>query len=282
MADRQPSAPACPPSGIRHINREHRDRYVKIGNHLAQHRELSITAIGLATHIQSLPAGARVTVKSLAERFPEGEVRIASALRELERHGYLARFHERLSTGRVVTRTVSYNNPPALKAEAEGEQPPPQPKQCPAPDPVPAPAGEPQPPLPEPTAAPTPEADAEARSLLARLRLRDPRLVLSERDVARLAPAVAAWLERGLRPAAVTATLTGGLPLTPIHSPYALLAHRLRELIPPRLPDHPAPGGPYPGNREVHPIQTCRTCDRVAFRSPTPGDCSACAAPAAA
>ncbi|MEU6863618.1 helix-turn-helix domain-containing protein [Streptomyces sp. NPDC046876] len=284
MADQQLSAPARVSSGIRHINREHRSRYVKIGNHLAQHRELSITAIGLATHIQSLPAGAKVTIKALAERFPEGEVRIAAALRELEEHGYLARFQERLPSGRVVTCTVSYNNPPALKAEADGDEPPPEPprpKPRPDPEPVPAPAPTPDP-LPEPTAAPTPEVDAEARSLLARLRLRDPRLVLSERDVARLAPAVTAWLERGLRPAAVTATLTGGLPLTPIHSPYALLAHRLRELIPPRLPDQPAPPGPYGRDREVHPIQTCRTCDRVAFRSPTPGDCSACSAPEAA
>ncbi|MEU3776556.1 helix-turn-helix domain-containing protein [Streptomyces sp. NPDC032472] len=284
MADQQLSAPMRVSSGIRHINRDHRSRYVKIGNHLAQHRELSITAIGLATHIQSLPAGAKVTIKALAERFPEGEVRIAAALRELEEHGYLARFQERLPSGRVVTCTVSYNNPPALKAEADGDEPPPEPpapkRSRPEQQPPPA---EPDPgPLPEPTAAASPQVHAEAATLLARLRLRDPRLVLSERDVARLAPAVAAWLERGLRPSAVSATLTGGLPLAPIHSPYALLAHRLRELIPPRLPDRPTPPGPYRREREVHPIQTCQTCDRVAFRSPTPGNCAACSTPAVA
>ncbi len=289
MAEQQPSAPACPSYGIRHINRDHRDRYVKIGNHLAQHRELSITAIGLATHIQSLPAGAKVTVKSLAERFPEGEVRIAAALRELEQHGYLARFQERLPTGRVVTRTVSYNNPPALKAEADGDQPPPEPPEPPKPkrhrpDPDPVPAAAPAPePLPEPT-APTPETHDQAAELLARLRLRDPRLLLSQRDVTRLAPAAAAWLERGVPRAAVSAALSGNLPPGPIHSPAALLAHRLQALLPPRLPHLPTAPAPHPRDREIHPIQIWDTCDRVAFRSPTPGncpDCSTAAAPAA-
>ncbi|MFI1645825.1 hypothetical protein ACH4XT_02630 [Streptomyces avidinii] len=68
MADQQLSAPPRASSGIRHINHDHRRGYVKIGNHLAQHRELSMTAIGLATHIQSLPTGCKVTIKALAER----------------------------------------------------------------------------------------------------------------------------------------------------------------------------------------------------------------------
>ncbi|MFE2142678.1 helix-turn-helix domain-containing protein [Streptomyces sp. NPDC059456] len=89
------------------------ERYVKIGNHLAQHRELSLTAIGLSTYIQSLPTGTDVSIKALAQRFTEGKTRIASALRELEAHGYLSRTRERLPSGQIVTRTVSYNNPPA-------------------------------------------------------------------------------------------------------------------------------------------------------------------------
>lgn len=102
------------------------ERYVKIGNHLAQHSELSLTAIGLSTYIQSLPTGADVSIKALAQRFTEGETRIASALRELEAHGYLSRTRERLPSGQIVTRTVSYNNPPArrLKAAERPGQPP--------------------------------------------------------------------------------------------------------------------------------------------------------------
>ncbi|MFG2876024.1 helix-turn-helix domain-containing protein [Streptomyces sp. NPDC048337] len=276
MADQQLSAPPRVPSGIRHINHDHSRGYVKIGNHLAQHRELSVTAIGLATHIQSLPPGAKVTIKALAARFPEGEVRIAAALRELEQHGYLDRFQERLPSGRVVTCTVSYNNPPARFAEAHRERrhaPPPSSD----PDPEPEPASEP---TPDP-GADVPQAELEARELLARLRLRDPRLVLSERDTVRLAPAAAVWLDRGLVPSAVAATLTRSLPMTPIHSPAAFLSHRLQELLPPRLPYSRA-GAPVLPDRVVHPLRSCDGCD-LAFRSPTPGSyCDACTATATA
>lgn len=82
-----------------------------IGNHLAQRRELSLLAIGLAVHIQSLPTGARVDIKTLARKFPEGPDHIAAALRELEAHGYLRRPRERTSSGHIVTRTVSCDQP---------------------------------------------------------------------------------------------------------------------------------------------------------------------------
>ncbi|KMO96999.1 hypothetical protein [Streptomyces roseus] len=274
MADQQFSAPSRVSSGIRHINQDHRRGYVKIGNHLAQHRELSMGAIGLATHIQSLPAGAKVTIKALAERFPEGEVRIAATLREPEEHGYLARYHERLPTGRIVTCTVSYNNPPAMAAAARERRAEPigtEPKPTPEPDPEPEPEPEAEP---DPAPAAVSETELQARELLARLRLRDPRLVLSERDTVRLAPAAGVWLERGLTASAVIDALTRSLPTTPIHSPAALTAHRLRELLPPRLPD-PGPPRPVPPDREIHPLRTCDGCDR-AFHSPVPGRCRDC------
>ncbi|WP_354380396.1 helix-turn-helix domain-containing protein [Streptomyces sp. PvR034] len=102
----------------------HTSRFVVVGNHLAQHCALSLVAIGLATHIQSLPAGTRVGIKRLAERFPEGEVRIASAMRELETYGYLKRVRVRLATGQVITRTVSYNQPGAAYLEGATDQVP--------------------------------------------------------------------------------------------------------------------------------------------------------------
>ncbi|MEV7591615.1 helix-turn-helix domain-containing protein [Streptomyces sp. NPDC089922] len=298
MTDQQLSAPSRPSSGIRHINHDHRRGYVKIGNHLAQHRRLSMTAIGLATHIQSLPTGTKVTIKALAERFPEGEVRIAAALRELEVHGYLARFQERLPSGRVVTCTVSYNNPPARSAEtARARHVPPRPTAA-GPAPAPASGREPEPePDPEPEPEPGPDggpppagpvpADAspgerEARELLARLRLRDPRMVLSERDTVRLAPDAARWLDRGLTPSAVAAALTRALPQTVIHSPAALVAHRLREMLPPRLavpasgPGPSAAGPPAPPDRVLLPLRSCEDCER-AIRSASPGRCADCA-----
>ncbi|QDQ16383.1 helix-turn-helix domain-containing protein [Streptomyces spectabilis] len=233
---------------MRHVTEPHRERFTVVGNHLAQHQDLSLTAIGLATHIQSLPAGSRIGIKELAQRFPEGEMRIASALRELEAHGYLARVKERLPSGRIVTRTVSYNKPrtpddaPHVDAPRE-------------PDPGPVPA------------------DAPADLLLG-LRASDPRLLLSERDVRRLEPRVAVWLARGVPPDAVRGALTNGLPEGEIRHPAALLAHRLTALLP----------GPLPDRRPVpppDPLQTCEGCDR-AFRSARPGRCRDCRPYAAA
>ncbi|MGW0734199.1 helix-turn-helix domain-containing protein [Streptomyces sp. NPDC002851] len=265
MALQQLSAPSCarpqvPSAGVQHINRRHRDRFTVVGNHLAQHRELSLVAIGLATHIQSLPAGAKVTIKALAERFSEGEVRIAAALRELEAHGYLARTRERLPSGRVVTRTVSYNNPPAMAACSE---------------PPPAPSA-PRTPRTPPAAAEEHGTDPVATTLLTDLRRHDPRLLLSQCDVTRLAPAVAAWLDRGIDPDAVRRTLTAALPTEPIRHPAALLAHRLQELLPPPLPATPIPEALRPD-----PLQNCDACDR-AFRAPEPGRCRDCTTSASA
>ncbi|WP_254396140.1 helix-turn-helix domain-containing protein [Streptomyces sp. AC512_CC834] len=117
-----PSAPADNPTrtrrrrrggGIVHENTRHTTRFVVIGNHLVQHEELSLLAIGLGCHLQSLPTGAGADIKSITARFPEGRTRIAAALRELETHGYLRRERHRTTTGHIVSRTVSCNQPNA-------------------------------------------------------------------------------------------------------------------------------------------------------------------------
>ncbi|MCX4908101.1 helix-turn-helix domain-containing protein [Streptomyces sp. NBC_00878] len=309
MDEQNPSAPPCAqpriPRGITHINVRHTTRFTVIGNHLAQHRELSGLAIGLAVHIQSLPAGARADIKTLAARFPEGETRIAAALRELEAHGYLARTRERLPSGRVVTHTVSYNQPRGVDAQKPGPRPTsrptptsghtptsrltPQPKPVPVPVPAPAIEADPAPVRPDVKVPPPPAADPRPRNplpephtydsashrtattLLASLHRDDPRLLLAERDVSRLAPAVTAWLERGAAPEAVRRTLTASLPEDPLRHPAGFLAHRLAELLPPPLPAAPA------AVRAVRPLplQNCDGCDR-AFRAPEPGRCRGC------
>ncbi|MFD6226538.1 helix-turn-helix domain-containing protein [Streptomyces sp. NPDC060232] len=261
-----------------------------VGNHLLQHRELSATAIGVAAYIQSLPDGAPVGIKALAGRFPEGEVRIASALRELEKHGYLERRRERLEGGRVVTRTYSYNKPGPASG---GPHPPPGREPVPEPEaeqravsqaadvsgPVvePEPAADPGPaPNPAPEAARTPEAQRlhpGAADLLASLRRRDPRLLLSEGDVRRLAPSVSAWLERGVDPEAVGRVLSWDLPAD-MRRPASVLAYRLTALLPPHLPPAPPPLAVRPPARP-DPLQNCDGCDR-AFRAPTPGRCRTC------
>ncbi|MFF9983836.1 helix-turn-helix domain-containing protein [Streptomyces erythrochromogenes] len=286
MAPQYPSAPSratsrvpsgAARSGVIHVNTWHASHYTVVGNHLLQHRELSATAIGVAAYIQSLPDGAPVGIKALAGRFPEGEVRIASALRELERHGYLERRRERLEGGRVVTRTFSYNMP---YGSVSGEPPPP-PDREPVPAPDPAPEQKPDP-APEPEAEAAPEAQPPhpgAADLLAGLRRRDPRLLLAERDVRRLAPSVSAWLERGVDPETVARVLSAGLP-EEMRRPASVLAYRLTALLPPHLPLAPPTPAARPSARP-DPLQNCDGCDK-AFRAPTPGRCRSCPPAAAA
>ncbi|MDT9681733.1 helix-turn-helix domain-containing protein [Streptomyces sp. TRM76323] len=264
--------PAHHSSGVVHVNTRHTSRFTVIGNHLTQHEELSLLAIGLAVHIQSLPTGSRVDIKTLAARFPEGAQRIAGALRELEAHGYLRRVRERTPDGRITTRTFSCNQPstggraPTADAPKANAPAPPSPTpQCGTkptrpPRRPPAPLRVPQP------AHPAPALLRAATELLAGLHRHDPRLLLSARDAERLAPGVAAWLERDATPEGVRHALTAQLPPEPLRRPAALLAHRLTAELPP-----PA-AGPV---RTAHPLRNCDRCDR-AFRASEPGVCGGC------
>ncbi|MFM9789625.1 helix-turn-helix domain-containing protein [Streptomyces turgidiscabies] len=305
-------------SGVVHDNTRHDTRFTVIGNHLAQHPELSLLAIGLAVHIQSLPAGALVDIKTLARKFPEGADRIAAALRELETHGYLRRSRERVPDGRIVTRTTSCNQPARRTGSHTDRrteprpsrrlQPQPQPQPQPDPDPAPepglpadhAPTAEPparpaQPTTPGPPQKRTPRKPLPAvpqpaykgpgllqaaTELLAGLRHRDPDLLLSVCDTAHLAPGVAAWLERDVSPTAVRHALTRDLPPEGMRRPAAFLAHRLTAQLPPPAPYRAPAASP---TAVQSPLQTCDGCER-AFRAPEPGRCRDCraAAPMAA
>lgn len=259
--------PARAHSGVVHDNARHTEKFTVIGNHLAQHPELSLLAIGLATYIQSVRQGTAVDIKTLADRFPEGPTRIAAALRELEAHGYLSRTRKRTPTGQVVTRTVSCNRPghrTGTLTESSGT-----PTRRPAPDKPPPRRLLPA--VPQPGYS-SPALLQTAVDVLAGLRRRDPRLLLSATDAEHLAPGVAAWLERDIVPTAVRHALTENLPNEPLIRPAAFLAHRLTAQLPPLPPPRPpAPRAPEP----VHPFQPCDGCNRV-FRAPAPGRCRDC------
>ncbi|MFF6993389.1 helix-turn-helix domain-containing protein [Streptomyces sp. NPDC008313] len=275
--------------GLQHDNSRHTTRFTVVGNHLAQHGELSLLAIGLGTHLQSLPKGAPADIKSLAARFPEGATRIAAALRELETHGYLRRERHRTSSGRIVTRTVSCNQPgagrnPAGRAPAprsEPRQAEPRCDEAAAPEkhtgpekperPGKRPPRKPLPAVPGPAYA-APGLLRAATGLLADLHRHDSRLLLSACEAAHLTPGVAAWLERDVSPVAVRRALTADLPPEGVRRPAALLAHRLAAQLPPP-PPFPAPVTDPPPAR--HPMQNCDGCDR-GFRSPRPGRCRDC------
>ncbi|MGW7363081.1 helix-turn-helix domain-containing protein [Streptomyces sp. NPDC054841] len=240
-----------------HVRHRHHDNFTVVGNHLAQHTNLSATAIGLAVHIQSLPDGAQVRVQALTQRFPEGEDRISAALNELEAAGYLCRSKYRTARQRICTRTTYY--------------------ECPGVKPRTKPRSRPSAPLrrvslvkrPRPRPI-DPLLHQPAVELLAGLRSLDPRLHLAARDIRELAPAVKDWLDRDVPAAQVARTLTSKLPLGAIPFPARLLAYRLAEWLPPELPSPPPPSGPA-----IIPFQDCEGCDRP-FRSPEPGRCRDC------
>ncbi|MEU9199662.1 helix-turn-helix domain-containing protein [Streptomyces sp. NPDC048332] len=299
----QPGSPGTlpdvtPTSGVLHVNTRHASGFVIIGNHLAQHDGLSLIAIGLAVHIQSLPTGAKVGIKVLTERFPESEARITAALHELEAKGYLHRSRVRLPSGRVVTRTISYNRPGATTPPVV-VAPPRQPRQQaapvapePEPAPPPPPATEPAPALPAPlhvpppTAprkqppplpqphTPTPELLRTAEAVLTDLRRHAPQLTLKEEDIPTLAPGVAAWLERDTHPDTIRHVLTTDLP-TPVKHPAKFVRHRITTLLPPPLPGTTDLTPPPRPKALVIPLQNCDTCDR-AFRATEPGHCRDC------
>ncbi|ALO95953.1 DNA-binding protein [Streptomyces hygroscopicus subsp. limoneus] len=262
--------------GLQHDNSRHTTRFTVVGNHLTQHSELSLLAIGLGVHLQSLPQGAPADIKTLAARFPEGATRIAAALRELEAHGYLRRERHRTPTGHIVTRTVSCNQPAAARQRSEAHGYPE--NHAEAPQRREAREGsmphrtrekpalrKPLPAVPSPAFA-APALLEAATGLLADLHRHDPRLLLSARDAAHLAPGVAAWLERDVAPAAVRRALTADLPPEGVRCPAALLAHRLTAQLPPPPPfrERVAPQPPR------YPMRNCDGCDR-GFRSPDPG-----------
>ncbi|MFB7084850.1 helix-turn-helix domain-containing protein [Streptomyces sp. NPDC056296] len=259
-----------PRSGVIHDNVRHTASFTVVGNHLAQHPDLSLVARGLGLYIQSVRGGTSVDIKSLAARFKEGAARISAALRELETHGYLRRERKRATDGRVVTRTVSCNDPRARRRATDAD--------CPGRPTGPArPTGTGSGRMSHPRrtgrkalpAVPQPSSKASALlqtaiDLLADLRRHDSRLLLSASDTAHLAPGVAAWLERDIRPTAVRQALTTDLPDEPLRRPAALLAHRIADRLPPPAPFR-APASDPPPPR--HSLRNCDGCDR-GFRAP--------------
>ncbi|OON73040.1 hypothetical protein GBW32_13935 [Streptomyces tsukubensis] len=134
-------------------------------------------------------------------------------------------------------------------------------------EPAPVPEG----PAPKGPAPESPALEGPAADLLARLRIADDRLLLSEEDVHRLAPVVETWLTRAATPEQITRKLTTGLPIaaTPIPHPARFLEHRLTALRPPPLPAAPLRTTTGYAPLPRLPLITCDDCDR-AFRSDDP------------
>lgn len=239
-----------------HVQRTRHDRdFTIIPNAIARNRGLSFTARGILVHLLSLPSGARVDVKTLADQNPGvGRKGVANALDELVAAGYYVRHTGRdPKTGRVRTETAVYDTP-------QGQEEP-------AVSPLPASPGTGEPadgkagtlptgvkelgckdlenPSPSPSVQePAVEAPVAARegssesqdlrqavAVLARLEDADRRLRLSRKDLLRLAPLAARWLERNVPATELVDAVVQGLPPT-VYSPARLVADRLTRKLP--------------------------------------------------
>ncbi|MFF0161670.1 hypothetical protein ACFYRY_29630 [Streptomyces sp. NPDC005263] len=281
MADPQSNArlradAGAPTTGVIHVRTRLTADFTVISNALAQRRGSAVT-VGVAVYILSLPTGTPVTITALCEHFTEGEILISRALRELEAAGYLERRRERLSTGQIRTRTYFYDVP-CGDGGLSGPPKPPRPRKSPAaanltPASTTSTEATPTPTQDRQKPASLSGADPQAVAVLTSLRRVDPRLVLSEQEAVRLAPAVAQWLAADVAPSQITALLTARLPDHFLTRPAGILAFRLRETPLPAPP--PAPRPPIADRPAVLPFHTCDGCER-AFRAPEPGHCREC------
>ncbi|MCC3777393.1 hypothetical protein, partial [Streptomyces sp. UNOB3_S3] len=187
----------------------------------------------IASHIDRLPDGAAMDVKTLAKELPYGQQALRTALNNLSEAGHLRRIREPAGddTTQWVFRTYFSRT---ARSDAwwerwlnEGDEP-------------------------QPDAKPQ---RSPAYVALAALGLADARLALSARECADLEPLAAEWLASGIPPSQLIVTLTAGLPSV-VHSPVAITRKRLATKMPPAPQPTPTPG------RRIMECTSCRTPGR--------------------
>ncbi|WP_414168315.1 hypothetical protein ACMATS_16655 [Streptoverticillium reticulum] len=204
----------------------------------------------VAAHIDRLPEGAAMDIKTLAKEIAAyGQQAVASALKAISAAGHLRRVRERLDGERTqwVQRTYFSRTPRSdawwgqfLSGDSPAEA-----------SSVPPPPVHP----PERTAAYT---------ALAGLARTDPRMTLSAAECTALEPLAAEWLARGVPVPHLLHVLTDRLP-DPVHAPGALARKRLTDKMPPEPEPQPTrimecTGCGIPGRPEALPGGLCRTC----------------------
>ena len=102
------------------IHRSARDRFfTTLGNEVLRDSRLSFCARGILAYLLSQPDGKRDDIRSLSERTPEGRERVASAMRELEKLGYLARTKKRTADGHIYTDVEVFDRPGGASSQPE-------------------------------------------------------------------------------------------------------------------------------------------------------------------
>jgi len=253
------------------IHRSARVRFfTTLGNEVLRDSRLSYCARGILAYLLSQPDGKRDDIRTLAERTPEGRERVASAMRELEKLGYLTRTKRRTPDGHICTEVEVFDTP---GGEASQLTP-----KAGFPDDGGA-AGRPDGDHPgkereeEPTRPTSAAGDTESgreegceeetrssAELLARVVRTEPRLALGWADVLRLAPLVTEWRRRGASELHIAGSLTAGLPRSGVHHPARFIETRLVAKM--------------PLERCAAPAQ--RECDACGVPVPSAGLCRPC------
>lgn len=253
------------------VHRSARTRHFTVlGNEVVRDGRLSFCARGLLAHLLSQPDGKREDIRKLTERTPEGRERVASAMRELERFGYLKRTKQRTAEGRIYTEVDVFDAPegsfPQVAPDADfpgsGDA-------ASGPD-----GGHPvndrgeQPTLPVPPVEdgePGREGDGDeetdaSAALLVRVGRSEPKLSIGQIEALRLAPLVTEWRRRGASDLHVIGALTAGLPSGGVYHPVRFLESRLRSKM--------------PAERRLAPSGL--ECDECGVPVPVPGRCRSC------
>ncbi|WP_441248601.1 hypothetical protein [Kitasatospora sp. McL0602] len=243
--------------------------FTVLPNGLLQDRRLSYTARGLLADLLSRPDGRREDGRSMADTSPQGRGAIRKALKELTEAGYYRVDRIRLPDGTIRSEAHAYDTPqrPDLP-------------DVPRPTPGDATTGHPDtPPVKNPAEEPTLPAQQtqharEAMATLFRVIRPEPRLHLGEAEALKLAPLVTQWLERGSNITQLTQALLPGLPAT-VHSPAAVLRHRLTHKMPPtHSPEQPPTAQRFECAECHDPVPQagiCRPCAGFARRAVTLG-----------
>ncbi|MFJ1753077.1 hypothetical protein [Kitasatospora sp. NPDC088134] len=249
----------------------HRRDFIVLPNVTLQDRRLSYTARGLLVDLLSRPDDWQEDGRRMADSSPQGRAAVRKALKELTEAGYYVVETSRLADGTIVSENHVFDLPPHARTP-DAQPPGPGGPGGDARDTVPKnPEKEPSLPAAEPeldgsSAHPAPEGPegwvAEAVALLFRVIRPEPRLRLGAAEAESLAPLVAQWLERGSSAHDLAHALLPGLPAA-LHSPVAILRHRLTRKMPPV----PGPAA------SVRPPECARCHDPV----PRPGICGPCA-----
>lgn len=101
------------------IKRKKTINYSVISNQCFRNKELSLKAMGLFAYLMTLPETWQVHQSELVRHFKDGRDSIASAMKELEKHGYIIKTKERNDKGQILGTIYTVIEEPCGKPETE-------------------------------------------------------------------------------------------------------------------------------------------------------------------